>query len=176
MEFEKVYQKFLNGTASPEEIEFVRSEMKKASEINDILANVKNEGATNVAEKETVKKAMRTYRKKDTVKILVIVCAALLVLAIGIGLAIGIPIFKNAKGNMNYTAKEAEQIAIAHLAERYNYNKDEIEVRRVEKELEVEGRIKNARYIYVVDVYNGVDEILEVEIDAKTGRVIDVDD
>ena len=173
MDFEKAYQKFLNGTASPEEIEFVRSEMKKANEVNDVLSNVKKEGATNAAEKETVKKAMKAYWKKDTLKILIIVCACVLVLAIGIGCAIGIPIFSNAKANMNYTAKEAEEIAVGYLAERYPM--DKIEVYRVEKELEVDGRIKNARYIYVIDVYNGVNDVLEIEIDSRTGKIIEVD-
>ena len=47
---------------------------------------------------------------------------------------------------------------------------------RVEKELEVEGRIKNARYIYVIDIYNGVNNVFEIEIDGKTGKILEVDD
>ncbi len=175
MDFEKTYQKFLNGTASPEEIEFVRSEMRKANEINDILTNVKKEGATNTAEKETVKKAIKSYRIKDTLKILLIVCCSVLVLAIGVGAAIGIPILSNAKDNTHYTVAEAKTIAIEYLTENYPAGAGKIEVYRVEKELEVEGRIKNARYIYVLDVYNGVNEVLEIEIDSKTGNIIEID-
>lgn len=175
MDFEKAYQKFLNGTASPEEMEFVRSEMKKANDINDILTNVKNEGATNTAEKETVKKAMRTYWKKDTLKILLIVLSSMLVIAIGIGCAIGIPILSNAKNNVNYTEEQARSIAIEYLAPKYPASAEKIEVYRVERELEVEGRIKNARYIYILDVYNGVNNVLEIEIDSKTGNIIEVD-
>ena len=171
MDFEKAYQKFLNGTASPEETEFVRSEIKKASEVNEILANGKREGVTNTAEKETVRKAIKAYWKKDTLRILIIVCASLLVLAIGIACAVGIPILNNAKNNTNYTAQQAESIALEYLFERY----PDAEVYRVEKELEVEGRIKNARYIYVLDVYNGTNEMIEIEIDSKTGKIIDVD-
>lgn len=175
MDFEKAYQKFLNGTATPEEVEFVRSEMKKASEINDILTSVKSEGATNTADGEKVKKAMKTYRKKDTVKILLIAAASVLVLALGIGLATGIPILTNAKENVNYTVADAKQLAIDYLAEEYPAGAGKIEVRRVEKELEIEGRIKNARYIYVLEVYNGVNNVFEIEIDSKTGNIIDVD-
>ena len=175
MDFEKAYQKFLNGTASVEEVEFVRSEMKKASEINDILTSVKSEGATNTAEGEKVKKAMKTYRKKDTVKILIIAVASALVLALGIGLATGIPILTNAKDNTNYTVADAKQIATDYLAEKYPAGAGKIEVHRVEKELEVEGRIKNARYIYVLEVYNGVNNVFEIEIDSKTGNIIEVD-
>ena len=175
MDFEKSYQKFINGTASPEEVEFVRSEMKKANEINDLLTSVKREGATDAAEKETVKKAIRRYWKKDTLKILLIVSATILVLAIGIACAIGIPILSNAKDNMNYTAQQAQDIAIDYLTDKYPEGSEKIKVYKVEKEIEVEGRIKNARYIYVIDIYNGVNNVFEIEIDSKTGQIIEVD-
>ena len=175
MDFEKSYQKFINGTASPEEVEFVRSEMKKANEINDLLTSVKREGATDAAEKETVKKAIRRYWKKDTLKILLIVSATIIVLAIGIACAIGIPILSNAKDNMNYTAQQAQDIAIDYLTDKYPEGSEKIKVYKVEKEIEVEGRIKNARYIYVIDIYNGVNNVFEIEIDSKTGQIIEVD-
>lgn len=175
MNFETAYQKFINGTATPEEVEFVRSEMKKASEINDILTGVKKDGATDAAEKETVKKAMRKYRKRDAIKTLLIVCASFLVIAIGITCAVGIPILSNAKDNVNYTAEQAKTIAIDYLADRYPEGSEKIEVHKVEKEIEIEGRIKNARYIYVIDIYNGINNVFEIEIDSKTGQIIDVD-
>ena len=175
MDFEKTYQKFLNGTATPEEVEFVRSEMKKANDVTGILTNVKSEGATNAAEKETVKKAMKKYWKKDTLKILLIVCSAVLVLAIGIACSIGIPILNSAKDNLNYSWSDAESIAEAYIVQKFPEGSGKTEVRRVEREIEVEGRIKNARYIYVLEVYNGINEIIEIEIDGKTGKIIDVD-
>ena len=97
MDFEKAYEKFLNGTASPEEVEFVRGEMKKANDVNNILSNVKKEGATEAAEKETVRRAIKSYWKKDTVRILILACASVLALAIAIACAIGIPILSNAQ-------------------------------------------------------------------------------
>ena len=103
-------------------------------------------------------------------------CSAVLVLAIGIGAAIGIPILTNAKDNTNFTVQEAKQIAIDHLVKEHHAAADGIEVYRVEKELEVECRIKNARYIYVVEVYNGESNVFEIEIDSKTGKVLEVDD
>ncbi len=176
MDFEKAYQNFINGSASPEEVEFVRSEMKKASEINDLLASVKDEGATRDAEKEKVKKAIKSYKKRDTVKILVIVSSIILVLALGIGAAIGIPVLSYAKDNVNYSADEAKAIAIEYLEEKYPEGAGKIKVHKVERELEVEGRIKNARYIYVIDIYNGVNNVFEIEIDGKTGNIVEVDD
>lgn len=132
---------------------------------------MKSEGATNEAERETVKKAMRSYWKKDTLKILIIVCSVVLVLAIGVSLAFAIPIFRNAKNNTNYTKAQAEAIAIEYVSDRYPNS----EIYRVDRELEIDGRIKHARYVYVVDVYNGINEVIEIEVDGKSGRVIDVD-
>ena len=174
MDFEKAYQKFINGTATPEEVEFVRSEMKKANDINAILTNVKSEGATEAAEKETVKKAMKRYWKKDTKKIIIIACASILVFAIGLVAAIGIPVLVNANDNLNYTRAEAEEIAVQYLAEAYPENQDKFVIRDVERELEV-GRIKNARYIYSIELYNGKGREIEIEIDAKSGKIIEVD-
>jgi uncharacterized membrane protein YkoI len=175
MDFEKAYQNFLNGTATPEETEFVRSEMKKASEVNDILNNVKKDGATNDAEENAVKRAMKEYRKRDTGKILGIVCAALIVLSIVISASIGIPILVNAGENNTLSKAEAEDIAVQYLAERHPDSAENIRVHRVERELEVEGRIKNAHYVYVVEIYNGKDNVIEIEIDGRNGSIIDVD-
>lgn len=177
MDFEKAYQNFINGNASPEEVEFVRSEMKKANEINDLLASVKDEGATRAAEKEQVKKAIKSYKKRDTVKILVIVSSIILVLALGIGAAIGIPILSNAKDNVNFSKDEAKAIAIAALEDRYSDKAWSYEVIRSERELEVEGRIKKAHYVYVFDVYNGANTVFEVEVNSMNGFVeIEADD
>ena len=175
MEFEKAYQKFLNGTASPEEIEFVRNEMKRANDINGILANAKKDGATSNAEKETVKKAIKTYWRKDTLKILIIVCSVVLVVAIGISLAIGIPIYSNAEKNLNYSYEEAETIVTNYILQNYPESTGKIEVLRIEKELEVDGRIKNAHYIYTFEVHNGKDRVFEIEVDSKTGKILEVE-
>ena len=176
MDFEKAYQNFLNGTATPEETEFVRSEMKKASEINDLLASVKDEGATDTAEKETVKKAMKRYWKKDILKTLIIVSSALLVVAIGVACAIGIPILTNAKDNYNVSKSKAEEIAINYIVDEFHVDADKIRVREYEKELEVEGRIKNSHYVHVFEIYNGVNKVIELEIDSRNGHIIDFDD
>jgi hypothetical protein len=174
MDFEKAYEKFLNGSATAEEVEFVRSEMKKANDVNNVLNNVKNEGATKLAEKETVKRAMKLYWKKDTVKILVIVCAAVLALAIAVSMAVGIPILSSAKGNVHYSKEDAKALAIEAVSSA-DTPASEIEVLRVERELEVEGRIKNARYIYVIELSIGA-RTLEIEVDGKTGKILEIDD
>ena len=76
---------------------------------------------------------------------------------------------------MNYTKEEAKEIARQYVLEKHPSNKNKIEIYKVEKELEVEGRIKRAHYIYVVEIYNGKNDIYEIEIDSKTGNIIEVD-
>ena len=174
MDFEKAYQKFLDGTATPEEIEFVRAEINRANEVSEVLSSGKKEVVTSPAEEGAIKKAIKKYWRKDTLKILVIVACSIFAVMIAVGLAIGIPVLSSAKDNTNYSKAQAKAIAVERIVQQYPDRANEIEVYKVEKELEVEGRIKNARYIFVVEVYNG-DKVVEVEIDGKTGRILDMD-
>ena len=175
MNFEQAYQKFLNGTATEEEIEFVREEMKKASAVNDVLQNANKESVTNEAEEGKIKTIIKKHNLKNTIKIFIIVACSLVFAALVAGISIAIPVFKNAKENCKYTEQQAEQIAIEYVVENYSANAENVTVRKVDRDLEVYGRIKNARYVYVLDVYNGVDGVIEIEIDSKTGQIIDVD-
>lgn len=177
MDFEKAYQNFLNGSATPEEIEFVRSEMNKARTLNDIIDNVKRESAITPAEKEQVKKAIKNFNIKDTVKTLIIVGVSLIVLAaITLG-AIFIPMVSIAKDNLNVSRDEAKELAISYVANKEGISKDNVRIVEFERELEVEGRIKNARYVYSIELYNGSDKMYEIDVDAKTGKlIVEVDD
>ena len=112
---------------------------------------------------------------RDTIKILIIACSVALIIAIGVSLAIGIPIFTNASNNLNYSRSEAEEIATAYVVQRYPESSGKLEVFRVERELEVDGRIKNARYIYTFEIHNGNDRVIEIEVDSKTGKILEVD-
>ena len=119
---------------------------------------------------------MKSYRKKDTLKILLIVGCAMVTLAIAIACAIGIPVLSKAKGNTNYTREQAKEIAVKYVAQRFPEGRENIEVKEIERELEIDGRVKNARYVYVVEVYNGINEVYEIEIDGKTGKILEIDD
>ena len=58
MDFENAYQKFLDGTATPEEVEFVRSEIRKAKELSEII----DMGKTDVIKKADDEKSKRRQR------------------------------------------------------------------------------------------------------------------
>lgn len=177
MDFERAYQNFLDGTATNEEIEFVRQEMAKAKEINSIIDNVNDGDKIAKAEQDEVKKAVRKFKIKDTIKIFVIAIVSLVVVA-GITLAsILIPAYNNANDNVNYSAKEAKQKAIDKVIEYVleknpNANTDKIRIIEFEKEFEYSGSAKRAHYVYVIEVYDGVDTVYEIEVNAKTGNLI----
>lgn len=175
MDFEKAYQNFLNGTATEEEIEFVRSEIKKAQALNDIIDNAKGESVVKKADKNEVKRAIKSFNLRDTVKTLIIVFSSLLLVSAITFLAIFIPIYNTAKDNLNVTAAEAKEIATQYMVEKTGIAREDVVIRDFDRDLEVEGRIKNARFIYTMDVYNGYDNSYEIEIDGKTGKILEAD-
>ena len=77
---------------------------------------------------------------------------------------------------MYVTKAEAEAIAIEYVADLPGSNADKIKVREYEKELEVEGRLKKSHYVHVFEIYDGASRVWEVEIDSRTGHIIDIDD
>lgn len=172
MDFEKAYQKFLEGTATQEEIDFVRAEMKKAKAINDVIDDVNTDEKIVKAEQEDVQKAVKKFKIKDTIKLFVIVFASLFVVA-GIVLAsIFIPAYNNAQENLNVSEKQAKQMAIEYVINNdNNANQDKVRIREFEREFEYNGRAKKAHYVYVMEVYDGVDNVYEIEINAKTGEL-----
>ncbi len=172
MDFERVYQKFLDGTATQEEIDFVRAEMNKAKAINDILDNVNPNEKIVKAEQEEVQKAVKKFKIKDTIKVLAIVLASLVVVA-GIVLAsIFVPAYGNANDNLNVSASEAKQMAAQWVIDNdNNVNADKVRIVEFEREFEYNGRVKKAHYVYVIEVYDGTDNVYELEINAKTGDI-----
>ena len=173
MDFERAYQKFLEGTATQEEIDFVREEMNKAKAVNDILDNVRTDDKIVKAEQEEVQKAVKKFKIKDTIKVFVIALASLFIVA-GIVLAsIFIPAYGNANDNLNISAKQAKEQAIEWVINNdNNANAEKVRVVEFEREFEYNGRAKKAHYIYVVEVYDGTDNVYEIEINAKTGELI----
>ena len=173
MDFEKAYQKFLEGTATQEEIDFVRAEMNKAKAVNDILDNVKPDEKIIKAEQEDVQKAVKKVKIKDTIKLFIIVFASLVVVAGIVLAAIFIPAYNNAQENLNVSEKQAKQMAIEYVINNdNNANADKIRIRDFEREFEYNGRAKKSHYVYVMEVYDGTDNVYVIEINAKTGDIL----
>lgn len=85
MEFEKAYQKFLDGTATPEEVEFVRTEIKKAKELSEII-DMQKKDVIKSADDSKVKKEAKRFSLKMA---LTTVCIVLVTLAVAAGIVLG---------------------------------------------------------------------------------------
>ena len=64
MDFKSAYKKFLEGTATPEETEFVRNELAKARAVNDIDAAIKDNVVFSEKNSEEVKKCCQKNKEK----------------------------------------------------------------------------------------------------------------
>ena len=67
MNFKDAYNHFLDGTATEEEIEYVREEMNKVREIDDILHNTPERDIFNEVENDTIQKARKQFNFKNTI-------------------------------------------------------------------------------------------------------------
>ncbi len=173
MDFEKAYQKFLDGTASDEEVEFVRSEIKKARKLTEIIDR---ESPSVVAEAsdEAYKKAAKKHRTKTIITIVFVSLLAIAILAAAAVLIIHGVTTDKADTNTRMSRDEARELAISYIEENYADVPGEIFVEDVECDLESGLDIGKAYYEYSVELKKGNMEF-EVEINGHTGEIIYVD-
>lgn len=170
MDFEKAYQKFLDGTATPEEIEFVRSEINHARKLTAVIDG-DSRVITNEAGSEKVKKAAKKYNSRMTIKTVVIVLLSVIVVTGAVlGAFFGVSI-SSAKRNTGISAADAEQLAIAYVEENFPEENGTTYVEDVDRDIEIKGEITKSYYIYEVELSKGFLEI-DVEISGKTGEII----
>lgn len=174
MDFEIAYQKYKDGTATADEKDFVEQELEKARKMTQIIDAYESKKAiSDDCDEDRIKKAQKKYAKKNTLKILlvslvVLVVAAAIVLAAVFGTAFG-----TANANCNFTQTQAEQIALAYVADSFGTSK--IILAKSEKEIEYSSDLVHSVYIYEVKIYVGYLNEVEVKVDARTGRVVEID-
>ena len=162
MDFENAYQKFLDGTATPEEVEFVRSEIRKAKELSEIIDMGKAD-VIKKADDEKVKKAAKKFSLKMAITT---VCIVLVTLVVAVG---------GAKRNTSVVSQEeVKQIALDYIKTELNIDEEAIGW-KIERDLEMTSKLKNSYYIYEVDVNTSRGKEIELEIDGRNGKVIYVE-
>lgn len=174
MDFENAYQKFLDGTATPEEVEFVRSEIRKAKELSEII----DMGKTDVIKKaddEKVKKAAKKFSLKMAVTTVCIVLVTLVVAAgIVLGSVFGVAVGGAKRNTSVVSQEEVKQIALDYIKTELNIDEEAIGW-KIERDLEMTSKLKNSYYIYEVDVNTSRGKEIELEIDGRNGKVIYVE-
>lgn len=169
MDFENAYQKFLDGTATHEEIDFVREEINKSKKVVEVLDGGKP--VVKEAEIATVKKATKQFNLRLTIRILLIVFASLAVsCAIVLGSVFGVAT-SSAKKN-SVTKDEAIEIAKAYVEKEYGTVSGNIWVGDVDRDMIMSAGLTHSYYEYELEIHKGPTVKLDIEINGKNGEII----
>lgn len=175
MKFEELYEKYLNKTATAEEVAYVEDEIAKAKKLAAILDEKDAARVIAPSEDKTVKHSVRRFLKKTALRIMAIVLAAVvLVSALGIGGFFAIASMK-ATSNSICDKSEAVELCKKWLSDAYEGVKaDSLVVREVDRELALHRGFAKAYYEYDIEIsHNGAQ--YEFWVDSFSGEVRLVD-
>lgn len=165
MDFKSAYKKFLEGTATPEETEFVRNELAKARAVNDIDAAIKDNVVFSEKNSEEVKNVVKKTKKKSVLKTICISVASLVVITGAVlGTVFGIAV-TSANKTMKYTLDKAGEIAVTEVKQRFNLS--EAKVTKSEKDFRMVVDLTKSYYIYDIEVNDLKGTNYDVEISSK---------
>lgn len=176
MNFKDAYTHFLDGTASAEEIEYVREEMNRVREIDEILSHTPEKDIFNEVEDETIEKARKQFNFKNTVRIIVVVFSVLAFLALAIcGYIFGTAI-PAARRNSDISRDQALIIAEDYLTEFLGKDAHGFTVHDIDRHLNSEHGLKNTVYCYEIELRDGITEY-EITVNAASGyaTITDID-
>lgn len=165
MDFKSAYKKFLEGTATPEETEFVRNELAKARAVNDIDTAIKDNVVFSEKNSEEVKNVVKKTKKKSVLKTICISVASLVVITGAVlGTVFGIAV-TSANKTMKYTLDKACEIAVTEVKQRFNLS--EAKVTKSEKDFRMAVDLTKSYYIYDIEVNDLKGTDYDVEISSK---------
>lgn len=181
MSFETVYEKYLNGTASEEEIAYVEEEIEKARKLSEII-EASNAKPVEYAEADetSIKKAKKQHGIKSVLIALAVSVVVLMVVAGAVlggvfGTAVG-----SAKKGVNVTEVQAKEIAIDYYRNNFytNGGLDKVVITECERDLEYTKNLVKSYYKYEIEIEQPGGFEIEIEIDSRNGVVtlVDVDD
>lgn len=184
MKFDEAYEKVLNGTATEEEKEYVREQVRKAEKIESLLSE-EREPVTVTADAETIKKARKQVTLKGAFIILIAVIACLVIAAGAICGGIFGTAVSSAKSAQKIDDAYAEALAETEAAAYvYRVTEEETVDSRItdfDKDLEINSsRLKSSVYVYYIDVQivtaAGIYEV-DIAVNSSTGftKVVDFD-
>lgn len=175
MSFEQAYEKYMNGTASAEEVEFVEAEIAKARKLTEIMESNKDKVEIAEAEDVQVKRAKKAYSFKTAVQTLIIVLAVIFVAAGAVCGGVFGTAVSSAKNNVTVGQEEAKNIAVRYVNDNFGYQAGDSIVAHTEKDLFIGGNLTNSYYYYSVTVVKGLQYEIELEIDSRNGSILSID-
>lgn len=169
MNFEECYEKFLNGTASDEEVKFVAEEIRKAKEIDRIMNLPAEHPIFEAASDERVAKARKSFNTKQLIRTLWITFGSLCLIAAIVCGILFIPSNISAHKSRNFSREECTQIAIECAREYFGGSVDtKFIVEDVDRHLSMRNGLTKSVYMYEVDLENDRNEI-EIYVNASSG-------
>ena len=175
MNFEELYEKYTNGTATDEEKAFVEAEIQKAKRLAQIIDEQDSKRVIEEAREETVKSSVKSFMRHTKRRVAIIVSVALiLLLAIGVGGFYG---FAAIKAGSNSVCDRDEAI---EMAKKWMYdtheklNPSDLRVTEVDTDLALHHGLSKVFFEYDIEIeYNGIE--YEFWINSSSGEVRLVD-
>lgn len=177
MNFDELYKKIQDGTATAEEQQCFKNEMEKLRKISAILSEEPAQPIFEEASADTIKAAKKRYSRKSIIKIIITTLLSLLLIAAIVCGIIFIPSCTSAARNDNIGSEQAVELAKACVSEFMDTDADDLIVRHIDKELRINGRLNNAVYVYEIKFNSRDGAKYEVEVSCKSGysRLTDID-
>ena len=175
MNFEKVYEKYLNGTATEEERQYIEQEIQKARKLSMILDEVDARRVIQPAEQDEVKTATKRMKKQLGLRVIVITLAVLLAVTLFVSGTLFAYVNIKASSGVLYDKAESIELAKKSVNDHSDAASSDLVIVDVERDLRFDnGKISRAYYVYEIEVRKGVVEY-EVEINTHTGKAVIVD-
>ena len=175
MNFDQVYEKYINGTATEEEKAYVEAEIAKARKLSEIIDSMDAKKVIEPADSDKVRNATKTMKKKFGLRVLIISVSVLLILTLAIAGSIAAYVNVKASGAAEYSKEECFELAKKSVNDHSDSVSTDLIIVEWERDLRiVNGKLSKAVYVYEIEVRKGYVEY-EVEVNSKTGEAIIVD-
>ena len=179
MDFEKLYQKYQDGTATEEERKLVEEEIEKAKAINSILEEKpeeKKDVVSKYIDTDKVKDALKYFNFKQMIRTVLIMCTVIVVLAaIVIGTILGVSYY-NANRAEVITQEQAITLAKEYVADYGEIEAEKLIVSEVDKEMDIKFNLVDSIYVYEIELVTPSEEY-SVKVNSKSGytMISDID-
>ena len=178
MNFDQVYEKYLNGTATEEEKAYIEAEIAKAKKLSEIIDSMDSKRVIAPSNTEKVRSATRTMKKRFGWRAALISFVVLIIVAVSIAVSIIGYVNLKAHNAVEYDRDECFELAKKCVNDHGDTISTKLRVTEWDRDLRIiDGKLSKAVYVYEIEVSKGSVEY-EVEVNTKTGAavIVDVDD
>lgn len=171
MNFDQAYEKYQNGTANAEEKAYIEGEIEKARKLSSIIDNEERQEVIVKADISEVKKAKKAYGLKSAARTFIVIVSVLIIVAAAVYGGVFGTAIHSAKTGQTISYDQAKDIAIRYVYDNFTTNSGTVTVTDIDKNLDVQFKLKNSVYVYEVEVQNGMSASIDIKINANTGLV-----